>query len=162
VKLYFNEATSSVYFMNPTEGSPAGFNGCYLVKKELDQENGVTDAIWDGTHIVTVAYNGDMATYSVFSTVQMTIDTKADKIGDLTIAGACSHNDKKEGLKMPAEGPARDAFHIRTLGTMIEMNEKELRTQFDNVYVNKQREITNNCRKLDQMFQDKDSKARFN
>jgi len=42
----------------------------------------------------------------------MTIDTNSEKVGDLSIAGACSHNGKKEGVKMPAEGPARDMLHI--------------------------------------------------
>ena len=91
----------------------------------------------------------------------MTIDTSTADVGNLSIAGACSHNDKKEGLKMPPAGTERDMFHIKTIGGMLETNEKELRVQFDNVYVNKQREITNSCRFLDKMFQGDIEKQRF-
>ena len=147
--------------MDPVPGAAAGFSGCYLVKKLIEGDQGVTDATWDGTHIVVVTFNGENADYQVFSTVQMSIDTSTDKVGNLSIAGACSHNDKKEGCKMPAEGVLRDMFHIKTIGTMLETNEKELRVQFDNVYVNKQREITNSCRFLDKMFQQDIEKQRF-
>lgn len=147
--------------MDPLEGAPAGFNGCWLVKKILDQDQGVTDATWDGTHIAVVTFNGDSADYKVFSTVQMSIDTSTGNVGLLTIAGACSHNSEKLAEKMPAEGAARDMFHIKMIGTLLEENEKELRVEFDNVYVNKQREITNSCRYLDKDFQQEEQKLRF-
>lgn len=38
VKLYYGEATSSVFIMDPLEGAPAGFNGCWLVKKDLEKD----------------------------------------------------------------------------------------------------------------------------
>lgn len=63
VKLYYNEAVSTVILMDPVEGAAPGFSGCYLVKKVLEKENKVTDATWDGTHIVVVTFNGDMANY---------------------------------------------------------------------------------------------------
>ena len=97
VKLYYGEATSSVFLMDPQPGAPAGFSGCYLVKKLIEGDQGVTDATWDGTHIVVVTFDGDLADYQVFSTVQMSIDTSTPEVGALTIAGACSHNDKKTG-----------------------------------------------------------------
>jgi len=49
--------------MDPVEGAAPGFSGCYLVKKVLEKENKVTDATWDGTHIVVVTFDGDMANY---------------------------------------------------------------------------------------------------
>ena len=36
VKLYYGEATSSVFLMDPQPGAPAGFSGCYLVKKLIE------------------------------------------------------------------------------------------------------------------------------
>jgi hypothetical protein len=61
---------------------------------------------------------------------------------------------------MPAAGKARDMFHIKIIGEMLERNEKELRVQFDNVYVNKQRQITNSCRFLDKDTRNDDDKKR--
>jgi len=36
VKLYYGEATSSVFMMDPIPGAAPGFSGCYLVKKNLE------------------------------------------------------------------------------------------------------------------------------
>jgi hypothetical protein len=40
--------------MDPNEGAPAGFNACFLVKKDLDEDPkiGCKEASWDGTHII--------------------------------------------------------------------------------------------------------------
>lgn len=82
-QLYYDNATTSVYFMDPAEGAPPGFSGVYLIKKEIDNEFNVTYSCWDGTHVVICSLNGNKATYRVFSTVQLTVDTKVviDKEG---------------------------------------------------------------------------------
>jgi len=51
---YYDNATSSVYFMDPSEGARPGFNAVYLVKKEMgsSKATGCKEACWDGTHIV--------------------------------------------------------------------------------------------------------------
>lgn len=48
---------------------------CIWLKKEIDNEHKVTYSCWDGTHVVVCNLNGNTATYRVFSTVQITIDT---------------------------------------------------------------------------------------
>lgn len=77
-QLYYDNAATSVYFMDPAEGASPGFSGVYLVKKEIDNEHNVVYSCWDGTHVVICSLNGNTATYRVFSTVQITIDTKVN------------------------------------------------------------------------------------
>ena len=73
--------------MDLVPGAAGGFSGCYLVKKLIEGDQCVTNATQDGTHIIIVTFNGDKVDYQVFSTVQMTIDTSTDKVGNLSIVG---------------------------------------------------------------------------
>jgi len=58
--MYYDEAITSCYFMDPGEGAPAGFNACYLLKKGLgaSKKTGCKEASWDATHIVMCAIEG--------------------------------------------------------------------------------------------------------
>jgi capping protein beta len=149
VQMYYTSAVSSVYFLDPSEGALPGFNAVYLVKRELEGESikdkdtnevkGVVDyGCWDGTHIVMCTLNGANATYMVISSVQITVEAeKLALYGDITIAGQCSKTAKRENVPMP--GQNSESHHLVQIGQMIEENEKDLRNEINDQYVNKQR-----------------------
>lgn len=51
-------------------------------------------------------------------------------------------------------------FHLRIIGKMIENNESLLRNEVADNYINKQRQITNSGRLLEE-YMTKDEKAKF-
>lgn len=80
VQLYYDYATSSVYF-NDTDTQ--GFNACFLVQKIMDQTNEVKSGTWDAIHIVTCNMKeAPKVTYKVISTVMISLEMqKADGVG---------------------------------------------------------------------------------
>ena len=128
VKLYYDHATSSVYF-NDTDS--AGFNACFLVKKEIAGEKDVKQGNWDAIHVVScnMAEQGK-ASYRVISTVMVTVDAESEKIGQMDIAGS-SAKSIAETHTLPKDFGTKDCdpdiYHLSRIGTMIEKNEDTLR-----------------------------------
>ena len=113
VKLYYDYATSSVYF-NDTEGQ--GFNACFLVKKEMDQTASVRDGTWDAIHIVVCDMSdASKASYKVISTVMISLEVKqANGVGKLTLHGSSSKS-CSDSVALPADFGGRTDpkdFHI--------------------------------------------------
>lgn len=70
VKLYFGFCISSVYFFETTD---TGFGACFLVKKDIDNEEGLKEGVWDSIHSFTVdtPADGKQTSYTLVSTIYM-------------------------------------------------------------------------------------------
>ncbi len=147
VKLYYDYAISSVYFADtPTPG----FNASFLVKKELQDVQTIKYGNWDAIHIVNCAINGAKAEYKVISTVMITMETNMDVLGKMTVAGSCSKT-TSQTVALPADFATNsDAHHLRVVGKMIENHEGQLRTEVADNYINKQRQIINSGRLVEE------------
>jgi hypothetical protein len=110
--------------------------------------------------VVTCAIEGGKAAYSVISTIMITLDAQTDAVGKMTIAGASAKTAKTEVAVDAAFNADAGQVHIRTLGRLIEDNEGLLRNEVADGYVNKQRQITNSGRLLEE-YMTKDEKAAF-
>jgi hypothetical protein len=53
-----------------------------------------------------------------------------------------------------------DEFHIANIGRLIEMNETEIRTDMDSIYINKTKQIVNTGR-LREEYMTKEEKLNF-
>ena len=140
VKLYYDFALSSVYFVDTQD---PGFNACFLVKKDINDEKDIKKGCWDAIHVVTCNLKkAPKATYRVISTVMITVDAVHPKIGTFTVSGS-SAKTTDETVTLPADfGTAKvdsDHFHIKTVGKIIENNETYLKGEVGDSYINKQR-----------------------
>jgi capping protein (actin filament) muscle Z-line, beta len=150
VKLYYDSGTySSVYFVDTDE---PGFNACFLVKKDINDEKDIKKGCWDAIHVVTCSTKkAGQASYRVISTVMITIEAVNPLVGNFAISGSCAKT-TEQTVNMPAAGGKVDLdhFHIKTIGKIIENNEGELRNDVVENYINKQRQITNTARMLEE------------
>jgi len=145
--MYYDEATTSVYF-NDTDTQ--GFNGCFLVKKEMDSNAEIKSGSWDAIHVVTCNMKeAPKVKYQVISTVMISLEmSKPITVGEMQIHGSSSKQ-AIDSTTLPdnfGSGVDPDMFHIKKIGEMIEKNEGFLRETVQEQYVSKQRHITNTGR----------------
>jgi len=102
-------------------------------------------------------------TYKVISTVMISLTmSRPDSVGNMEIHGSSSKS-SNETVNLPDDfgnGSDPDQFHIATIGRLIENNEDQLRNTVNDTYVNKQRQITNTGRLIEEYMTDNE-KARF-
>lgn len=162
VRLYYDFAHTSVYF-NDTDDQ--GFNACYLVKKNMENEKNVDACTWDAIHIVICNMKAaPKVSYKVISTALLSLDLTSQAVGKLSITGSSSKQ-ISETVTLPADlgtstGTDPDMFHISTIGRLIEQNEGNLRADVTEIYVNKQRHITNTGRLMEE-WMTQDEKLKF-
>lgn len=157
VHLYYDYAVSSVYLID-TDGK--GFNGCFLVNKKLNDAKEVKEAVWDAIHVVTCEVAGSKVTYTVISTVLISVHASTETLGKMTIAGSCSKTSKSEVTGSAEFTSDPDQFHLRQIGQIIETNEDALRLEVAENYTSKQRQITNTGRLMDE-YRDTVDKQKF-
>jgi len=80
----------------------------------------------------------------------ITMEAETNPLGKMTIAGSCAKTAKAE-VSLPSDfAKDPDQFHLRTVGKMIEANESVLRNEVTENYTNKQRQITNSGRLMEE------------
>ena len=138
VHLYYDYAISSVYF-NDTDS--AGFNACFLVKKEMAGEKDVKEGCWDAIHVVVCNMKeAPKVSYRVISTVMVTVDAESAAIGKMNIAGSSAKSSQEvHTLPDKFENDDADMYHLAICGRMIESNEEILRNNVQESYITKQR-----------------------
>ena len=134
VHLYYDYAVSSVYLID-TDGK--GFNGCFLVNKKLNDAKEIKEAVWDAIHVVTCEVSGSKVTYTVISTVLISVHASTENLGKMTIAGSCSKTSKSEVTGSAEFTSDPDQFHLRQIGQIIETNEDALRLEVAENYTSK-------------------------
>lgn len=155
VKLYYDYATSSVYFKDT---DTQGFDACFLVKKEMDKTSKVRGGTWDAIHIVVCTMkDAPKVSYKVLSTIMISLEMiEPNGVGTITLHGSSSKN-ASEQVQLPNDFGDRtdpDVFHIAQIGRLIEANEDVLRATVQDTYISKQRQITNSGRLLDEYMTD--------
>lgn len=103
--------------------------------------------------------------YKVISTVMMSMSLVSEAVGKMEITGSSSKQAQDtvtipENIGTPAAGMDIDLFHVSNIGKMIEHNESLLRSDLAEIYITKQRNITNTGRLIEE-FMTKDQKLKF-
>jgi len=137
-ELYFEGGTSSVYLWD----LETGFAGCFLIKKSVDNNRFVKDGSWDSIHVIEVIEKPGTrkATYKLTTTVMLRMNVSKDEVGASSLSGSltrqaeatCDVNDDKP--------------HLLNMGKMIEDMETEMRSNLNELYILKTREIVNSIR----------------
>lgn len=130
----------------------------------MDSTALVKSGTWDGIHIVVCNMKeAPKVSYKVISTAMISLEmTQPDKVGNVAIHGSSSKS-ASEQVSLPAEFGNRvdpDQFHISTIGRLIEANEDSLRSTVQDIYIGKQRHITNTGRLQDE-YRTQAEKERF-
>jgi hypothetical protein len=82
----------------------------------------------------------------------ITIDAETPTVGSFTISGSCAKQ-TNEAVVLPEGFGTKvdsDFFHLKTIGKIIEANENVLRNDVVENYINKQRQITNTARLMEE------------
>jgi len=141
--LYYEGGISSVYLWDLDNGDNS-FAACFLVKKEiLEPQRRVSAGNWDSIHVVEIsAPAGGKATYTVTSTVMLTMTTEKGNAGSVLLSGSLTRKGKPKQLNFTNEDD-----HIVNMGSIIEDVEISIRGEIEGLYIQKTREVVNNIRR---------------
>ncbi|KAJ1404652.1 F-actin-capping protein subunit beta, partial [Ochromonadaceae sp. CCMP2298] len=139
-ELYYEGGTSSVYLWDQDQG----FAGCFLIKKNVAGDRYVKNGCWDSIHVVeaTETESTGSATYKLTTTVMLHMSVGKEELGDTVLAGSLT----RQGSLTASVSESKT--HIANIGRMIEDMEIEMRSNLNELYILKTREVVNSLRKL--------------
>lgn len=138
--LYFEGGISSVYLWDQ-KGSP-GFAACILFKKTQDQskKGQPMRGTWDSIHVVEVNDKGKTASYTLTSTVMLSLETKTESTGTVNLAGSLVRRAEQD---FPVD---KDNPHVTNIGRMVEEMEIKLRQTLETIYFGKTKTVATSLR----------------
>lgn len=159
-ELYFEGGTSSVYLWDLDNG----FAGCFLVKKseclrryclillltnlcffeEVEGDRYVRSGCWDSIHVVEAVESDDKsrATYKLTTTVMLSMAVDKAEVGETNWSGTLTRQSELSSVVNETK------THMFNIGRMIEDLETDMRTNLNELYIMKTREIVNSIRTL--------------
>lgn len=146
--LYYEGGVSSCYLWD--QGDDGSFAGCFLIKKEVvEEQRRVNDGCWDSIHIIealpkdsSVSLGSGQYTYRLTTTVILTMTTEKGEAGSVNLSGNLTRQAKAKTATVKDEND-----HVINMGQMIEDMEIDLRNQLDSLYIQKTREIVHSIRR---------------
>jgi len=137
-ELYFEGGSSSVYLWDLENG----FAGCFLVKKNVENDRYVKSGSWDSIHVVeaTESDNKTRATYKLTTTVMLNMNVDKADVGETNWCGTVTRQSELNAALNETK------THIFNIGRMIEDLETDMRTNLNELYIMKTREIVNSIR----------------
>lgn len=136
-ELYYEGGTSSVYLWD----LDTGFAGCFLIRKRVAADRFVKEGGWDAIHVVEVQDNTASHAKSVYkltTTVIVSMNVERPEVGVASLSGSLTR--QKESSVMATDASP----HIANIGHMIEDMEGEIRSNMNELYILKTREVVNN------------------
>lgn len=150
-ELYFEGGVSSSYLWDLDNG----FAGVILIKKNGDGSKSVSGC-WDSIHVVEVQEksSGRNAMYKLTSTVMLWLETNKADSGMMKLGGSMTRQDEKENVTVSDASP-----HVANIGSMIEDMEFKMRSQLNEIYFSKTKDIVNDLRSVDGIGREKSARA---
>lgn len=138
-EMYFEGGTSSVYLWDQDQG----FAGCFLIKKNVEGDRYVKTGCWDSIHVVEAVENDSKtsATYKLTTTVMLHMGVDRAELGDTVLSGSLTRQASQ------TTGVSDIKTHIANIGRMIEDMENDMRSNLNELYILKTREVINVLRK---------------
>jgi capping protein (actin filament) muscle Z-line, beta len=142
-ELYYEGGVSSVYLWDLEESG--GFAGAFLIKKMVGVgDKYIKNGSWDSIHIVEVqeqAGTPKKATYKLTTTVMLDMGMETSELGNTNLAGSLT----RQATTTKAVTDAQP--HIANMGRLIEDMEIDMRSNINELYILKTREVLSNIRK---------------
>jgi len=138
-ELYYEGGVSSVYCWD----LDSGFASCVLIKKTQDtsKKGQPMKGTWDAIHVVEVRDNKNKTShYKLTSTIMLSIETKTDATGSVTLAGSLTRQAEQD-FTVNDHNP-----HVSNIGRMIEDMELKLRNTIEFIYFGKTKDVVNELR----------------
>lgn len=136
-ELYYEGGTSSVYLWDLDNG----FAGCFLIKKKVSGNRFVKEGSWDSIHVVEVVQDGARkATYKLTTTVMLSMAVQKPEVGDTNLSGSLTRQ-AEQTCNVDEASP-----HLTNIGRMIEDMESDMRSNLNELYLLKTREVVNSIR----------------
>ena len=132
-QLYFEGGTSSVYLWDLDHG----FAGCFLIKKTVEKDRFVESGNWDSIHVVE-AIEGDnktVATYKLTTTIIISMGVEKGTVGNTSLSGILTRQTEISA------NISESKTHISNIGRMIEDMETDMRSNLNELYILKTREV---------------------
>jgi len=137
-ELYFEGGTSSVYLWDLGD---SGFAGCFLIKKVVEASRYVKAGSWDSIHVVEVQEQGSSrATYKLTTTVMLSMGVEKAEVGDTNLSGSLTRQ-AEQTCSVDVNNT-----HLANMGRMIEEMENDMRSNLNELYILKTREVINSIR----------------
>jgi capping protein beta len=137
-ELYYEGGTSSVYLWELA----GGFAGCFLIKKNVENNEFVKTGTWDSIHVVECKEDstGKNATYKLTTTVMLNMNVDKSEIGNSNMSGSLT---RQAEITSPIN---EIKTHFSNICKMIEDMEIDIRSNIHELYILKTREIVNSIR----------------
>jgi capping protein beta len=142
-KLYFEGGYSSVYFFDTDDDSAASnsFGACFLIHKDVDNENDLKAGWWDSVHVFEVEEKkANTFSYKLTTTVMISMKLESGSIGVVDLSGNMTKQTQQTHSVSSREP------HIHHMGTMLEKMELDIRNNIEGIYIQKTRQVINGMR----------------
>mmetsp|Transcript_23020 Transcript_23020/g.33682 ORF Transcript_23020/g.33682 Transcript_23020/m.33682 type:complete len:278 (+) Transcript_23020:104-937(+) len=137
-ELYFEGGTSSVYLWD----LPNGFAGCFLIKKSVQNNRFVNSGCWDSIHVVEVVNTSpNSASYKLTTTVMLSMSVAKEQVGNTNMSGSLTRQ-----VESTCTLDNADNTHLANIGRLIEEQESDMRSNMNELYILKTREVVNSIR----------------
>lgn len=121
-----------------------GFAGCFLVKKEVSNDDSVKEGSWDSIHVVEVTeHAGGRASYKLTTTVMLHMAVSSEAVGETDLSGSLTRQAELADVAVDVDHP-----HVAHMGRLIEDMETEVRSNMDSLYIQKTKEIVGSVRRV--------------
>jgi len=142
-ELYYEGGVSSVYLWDLEDGS--GLAGAFLIKKMVGAgDKYIKEGSWDSIHIVEVQEQtgaSKKATYKLTTTVMLDMGIDNTDLGNTNLSGSLTR--QSESTKTLGDNDS----HLANMGRLIEDMEIDMRSNINELYILKTREVVSNIRK---------------
>ena len=145
-KLYFDNAFTSAYFWADEQS----FSAALLTKRgifriiyiyiyiDILQEAESAEGGWNGIHLVNVVTSGgNNITYTMNSSVLISLNIKSKLYGALQMSGTLKHKSTNSIKKDKPDA----SFHVKQIGGLLEANELKIRNDLEEVYIGKTKQV---------------------
>jgi len=137
-ELYFEGGTSSVYLWDLDNG----FAGCFLIKKNVEENRFVNKGSWDSIHVVEAVETAPKkASYKLTTTVMLTMSVAKEEVGSTNMSGSLTRQ-----VESTCDVDNNEKSHLANIGRLIEEQESDMRSNLNELYILKTREIVNSIR----------------
>eukprot|EP01036_Dinobryon_divergens_P025563 gene25563-34123_t len=137
-ELYYEGGTSSVYLWDLDRG----FAGCFLIKKNVSDDRFVKSGYWDSINVVEAVEVDKVATYKLTTTVLLDMNVVSEQAGSTSLAGSLTRQTEL------TTNLTDQKTHFSNIGRLIEDMETDMRSNLNELYIQKTREVVNSLRTL--------------
>ncbi|KAM3140157.1 hypothetical protein pb186bvf_007710 [Paramecium bursaria] len=135
LKLYYEGGHSNCYFWDQDNG----FASAWLVRKDVTGAKNVKEGSWSSINVIDVRREDKKWKYKLTTSVVLDMKLEEKFVGSFDLAGSLVKT-KEETVIIPDKVDI-DLFHLEKIGSLIEEQESQIRSNLDTLYVGKTKDV---------------------